>query len=126
MTNFSCVIFAKDVERLSRFYEEALSATVTESETSHVVLSTDTFDVVIHAIPKAVANTITIETPAVPRSSSAIKPAFVVDSLERLSGVCDEHDAFLKPVTSAWSIRGARVLDGHDPEGNVVQFKESL
>ncbi len=28
------------------------------------------------------------------------------------------------PAAGAWHFRGATVLDGHDPEGNVVQFKQ--
>ena len=31
---------------------------------------------------------------------------------------------FLKPAEAAWRIRGMLVLDGCDPEGNVVQFKQ--
>jgi hypothetical protein len=33
---------------------------------------------------------------------------------------------FLKPREQACDIRGCVVLDGHDPEGNVVQFKQRV
>jgi hypothetical protein len=30
----------------------------------------------------------------------------------------------LKPLKQAWRFRGFVVLDGWDPEGNIVQFKQ--
>lgn len=30
----------------------------------------------------------------------------------------------LKPAAGAWRFRGHVVLDGWDPEGNIVQFKQ--
>jgi len=37
---------------------------------------------------------------------------------------CEQHGGWLKPQAKAWKIRGLLVLDGCDPEGNVLQFKQ--
>jgi hypothetical protein len=33
---------------------------------------------------------------------------------------------YLEPESAAWHFRGHTVLDGWDPEGNIVQFKQAL
>ena len=52
------------------------------------------------------------------------KPAFFVESLEAVRSVAEATGGYLKPLEGAWHFRGATVLDGWDPEGNVVQFKQ--
>ena len=122
----SCVVFAKDVNRLVSFYQPLLNATVTESAKSHTVLVAEKAEVVIHAIPAAVAKSIVIGEPPKPRGETAIKPVFIVDSLQRVYAVCQENGGGMKPLDSVWDIRGYQVLDGWDPEGNVLQFKQRL
>jgi hypothetical protein len=34
------------------------------------------------------------------------------------------NSGYLRPIKQAWLIRGFVVLDGFDPEGNVIQFKQ--
>jgi len=126
MANFSCLIFAKDVARLTSFYRDALNAVVAFEDASHSVLEVNGFELVIHGIPAEISNRIQIASPAVPRESTPIKPGLQVGSLETLRSVCDRHGASLSPEDAAWDSRGHRVLDGADPEGNIIQFRESL
>ena len=126
MSGNSCVIFAKDIEAVSLFYQAVLNMEVSESEQTHRVLSGGSTELVIHAIPKKIADNITITKPPEPRAAAAIKPAFEVDSLEQVRIACEKTNGGLKPVTQAWDIRGAKVLDGWDPEGNIIQFKQFL
>ena len=65
-----------------------------------------------------------IEEPPIMRGAAAIKPAFVVDSLERVKQACKDNGGGVNSDSKIWDIRGMRVLDGWDPEGNVIQFKE--
>jgi len=53
-----------------------------------------------------------------------MKPAFVVESLENVRTACEKTNGGLKPASDIWDIRGAKVLDGWDPEGNIIQFKQ--
>lgn len=118
------VIFAKNVERVSAYYQQTLNLSVTETENSHQVLNGPDIELVIHAIPAAQAASITIEQPPVSRGNTAIKPAFRVNDLEAVRAASVATGGTLTPLKEAWNIRGVMFLDGCDPEGNVVQFKQ--
>lgn len=120
----SVVIFAKDIQRTSAFYQSVLAMSVVEKASSHEVITNDSLELVIHGIPKKIANDIVIEDPPILRSATAMKPAFVVDSLNRVKQASKDNGGGVNPDSKIWNIRGARVLDGWDPEGNVIQFKE--
>jgi len=126
MAKTGCVIFAKDIERLAAFYKDVLKLKVDEKEKGHQVLSNRTVELVIHGIPKSVAKNIEIETPPVKRGNTPIKPVFIVKSLDDLVAPIKEHGGGLKPVKSAWELRGSLALDGWDPEGNVINFKQNV
>jgi hypothetical protein len=79
---------------------------------------------VVHRIPKHIAEAIAIESPPVRRESTPIKLVFWVTSLAdariasgRLGGVLDSTER-------EWQFEGVKVSDGHDPEGNVFQLRE--
>ena len=81
-------------------------------------------EVVVHAISKAYAQSIEIESPPKRRDDVALKPVFVVNNLEAVRAAAKVNGGYLKPLKQAWRIRGYIVLDGCDPEGNVIQFKQ--
>lgn len=117
------MIFAKDKDRVSAFYRLALGLEAVESEESHDLLKGPGIELVIHAIPDRIAAGIQISEPPAVRERAVFKPAFVVADLEAVRRVAEQSGGGLKPQDAAWSIRGATVLDGWDPEGNVVQFR---
>jgi hypothetical protein len=119
------VVFAKDKKKVSAFYQQALNLAVIESEGSYDLLMGQGYEVVIHSIPKQYAAQINITWPPEPRDDTPFKPTFVVSSLEAVRQAADATGAILKPIEMAWHFRGHRVLDGWDPEGNIVQFKEA-
>jgi len=119
------VIFAKDIERVAAFYANVLQLQLREDANSHKVLANESLELVVHAIPKAIARNIAIESPPQARAQTPLKPMFKVNSLTELQPLIEANEGTLKPLQSAWSIRGDRVLDGCDPEGNVLQFRES-
>jgi len=126
MAGNGCVIFAKNIEVMTAFYKAVLKMHVSEAISSHTVLSNAATELVIHAIPKKIAESIVIENPPKIRAASAIKPAFIVESLEEVRLACTNNGGGLKPSNDMWEIRGAKVLDGWDPEGNVIQFKQLM
>jgi predicted enzyme related to lactoylglutathione lyase len=119
------VIFAKNKKRVSAFYEQALNLSVEESDTSHDLLRGHGYEVVIHTIPRKYAAGITIEKPPAPREHTPFKPTFVVTSLAAVRSAVEATGGYLKPESGAWHFRGHVVLDGWDPEGNIVQFKQA-
>lgn len=118
------VVFAKDKERVSAFYQATLSLHAEESEPSHDLLRGGGYEVVVHAIPGKYASAITIARPAVPREDTPFKPTFIVADLEVVRAAAVATGGYLKPAEKAWHFRGCTVLDGWDPEGNIVQFKQ--
>jgi predicted enzyme related to lactoylglutathione lyase len=120
----SLVIFAKNKKRVSAFYRQTLGLVAAEQQASHDLLQGPGIELVIHTIPRKIAATITLTKPPRVRENTPLKPAFVVKDLEAVRTAAEATGGFLKPADAAWNIRGHTVLDGHDPEGNVVQFKQ--
>jgi predicted enzyme related to lactoylglutathione lyase len=119
-----CVVFAKSKKRVSAFYQQTLGLAVEESESSHDLLRGNGYEIVVHSIPRKYAAEIKIAKPVQPRESTPIKPTFVVSDLEAVRVAATRTGGYLKPLEGAWRFRGCVVLDGWDPEGNVVQFKQ--
>jgi predicted enzyme related to lactoylglutathione lyase len=118
------VVFAKNKKRVSAFYQQTLGLEVLESEPSHDLLRGHGCEVVVHAIPRKVAAGITVTKPPAPREETPFKPTFVVTSLSEVRRAVEATGGCLKPEAGAWHFRGHVVLDGWDPEGNIVQFKQ--
>ena len=126
MASNGCVIFAKNVTEMSQFYQSVLNLELSSSDDSHHVLSNNVLELVIHAIPKDIADNIQIESPPVIRSNTAMKPIYSVKSLDAVRSACVNSNGGLNPAADAFDVRGSKVLDGWDPEGNVVQFKQDI
>ena len=117
------VIFAKNKKRVSTFYQQALGLDVVENESSHDLLRGNGIELVIHSIPQRIAREIQISKPPQLRENTPLKPAFLVNDLDALREAVTRTGGWLKARDQAWTIRGATVLDGCDPEGNIVQFR---
>ena len=118
------VVFAKDKSRVSAFYSQSLGLRVVEQARSHDLLQGAGIEVVIHAIPPRLAAEITITEPPQRREDTPLKPTFVVNDLDLVRAAVMATGGWLKPLDEAWRFRGFIVLDGCDPEGNIVQFKQ--
>lgn len=119
------VVFAKNKKRVSAFYQQALGLSVEESDTSHDLLRGHGYEVVVHTIPRKYAAGISVSKPPEPRQETPFKPTFVVPSLAAVRTAAEATGGHLKPEAAAWHFRGHVVLDGWDPEGNIVQFKQA-
>ena len=119
------VVFAKNKKRVSAFYQQTLGLSVEESDTSHDLLRGQGYEVVVHSIPRKYAAGISISNPPEPRQETPFKPTFVVSSLTAVRIAAEATGGHLKPEAGAWHFRGHVVLDGWDPEGNIVQFKQA-
>ena len=120
----SLVIFAKNKKSVSAFYQRTLGLVATEEAPSHDLLQGPGVELVIHTIPRKYATDIQITKPPKVREDMPFKPAFLVNDLDAVRLAAKATGGFLKPAEVAWHIRGNTVLDGWDPEGNVVQFKQ--
>ena len=121
-SHVSAVLFAKDAASLTRFYQETLGLTLTRQQDTHPVLSCPGLRVVVHQIPRAIADGITIERPPRRRElRRGIRGSFPVESLGARAFRCGDAWHLGDPATTEWSDDGAATCMGHDPEGNVFQ-----
>jgi predicted enzyme related to lactoylglutathione lyase len=125
MSQQGLVVFAKNKKRVSAFYQQTLDLDLAETATSHDLLRGHGYEVVVHTIPRKYAASMTITKPPVPRQDSPFKPTFVVVSLKAVRSAAQATGGYLKPDSGAWHFRGHVVIDGWDPEGNIVQFKQA-
>ena len=120
----SAVVFAKDVETLSRFYREVVAMVEVHRDKDHVVLDDAGFQLVIHSIPAQIADTIAISTPPEVREETPIKLCLPVVTIEAARAKAAALGGHIGPKDREWSARGFTACDGHDPEGNVFQVRE--
>ena len=118
------IVYAKDIRRLAAFYAAVADLEIVHEVADHVVLESETHELVIVAIPAATAARIVIATPPARRENTAFKLSFAVPSLAEARAAAQAAGGELNPPEKEWDFQGLRVCDGCDPEGNVVQLRE--
>jgi predicted enzyme related to lactoylglutathione lyase len=119
------VVYAKDIARVSVFYAGVAGLRIAHSEDDHIVLESKGLQLVVVAIPERIASSIQIETPPVRREDTPIKLVFPVPSISAARVAAPKCGGELNDEDREWTFQGTRVCEGHDPEGNVVQFRQS-
>jgi predicted enzyme related to lactoylglutathione lyase len=121
----SAVIFAKDVDRLARFYAAVVEMAEVHRDNHHVVLDDPGFQLVIHGIPAHIAAAISISEPPQVREDTAVKVCLPVTGIAAARDKAAALGGRVHATSKEWSARGFRACDGVDPEGNVFQVRES-
>ncbi|MFK2878347.1 VOC family protein [Rhodanobacter hydrolyticus] len=122
----AAVLYAKDLSKIGNFYAQVAGLQIIHEEPDHIVLESDAFQLVVVAIPGEHAASIHITEPPQRRENIAIKLAFPVASITATRQMAQLHGGEFNSPSREWLFQGARVCDGQDPEGNVVQFRESV
>ncbi|MGH8051153.1 MAG: VOC family protein [Arenimonas sp.] len=117
-------IYAKDVERVSHFYESVLGMSHLHGTREMQVLQLQHLQLLVHYIPEHIASTFEITTPPQRREDTALKFFFTVDSIAnaRRAAAALGGEVF----NEQWQGPGFMVCNGCDPEGNIFQVRESL
>ena len=115
------VIFTGNHRRLAQFYEAVAGLAVVLSDDSHTVLASETFELVIHSI----SGDWQVSDPPRVREDSCIKPFFPVTNLADARIRAKAFGGQLRPENEEWTARGFRACEATDPDGNVIQFRES-
>ena len=123
--SIDAVVYAADLPRMTDFYRAVLALTVTHAESDHVVLASQSGALTLVEIPAHIAATFTISEPPERRDDQAIKLSFPVASLRAARELAAEYGGVIDPADREWQYATSRVCDGHDPEGNVLQVRES-
>ena len=112
------ILFAKDLQRLAEFYNEALGLPVIDAPTAPGWLELDAGGVrlALHSIPPRLARQIEITHPPRAREENPAKQVFEVDELDAMRRRLVHHGATMfEPKSSG-------ICDGLDPEGNVFSL----
>ena len=120
------VLFCRDLPRLAAFYERVAGLAAIHREPEVIVLESLCQQLVLHALPARIARTIEIVSPPVLRTETAVKLVFAVSSLAEARAAAALLGGQVNAANKGFEARGFRACDGHDPEGNVVQFRESV
>lgn len=120
------VVFVADVERVRDFYCGVAAMTARHQDGDHAVLDLDGFELVVHRLsgePAVQPNALGL----VPvREESYLKLCLPVASIASARRAAGALGGAIKAAEFEWHGRGFRACDGHDPEGNVFQVRESV
>jgi predicted enzyme related to lactoylglutathione lyase len=119
------VLYAKDLDRLVEFYSLVAGIEPQAIEKGFAILGTRPSQFVILRIPKRIADTIDIATPPDPREDTPLKLVFGVEDIAHARERAAELGGAMNAVDREWDFEGAKVCDGHDPEGNVFQLRQA-
>ena len=110
---------------MSTFYRELAAMSVLLEDESHVVLEVEGLQLVIHALSgePRVQQDAAGQVPI--REDSYVKLCLPVKSISAARSIAAANGGAIKPPQHEWEARGFRACDGHDPEGNVIQVRES-
>jgi predicted enzyme related to lactoylglutathione lyase len=115
------VVFCADHQRLARFYAALTGMEICHADETHTLLTSEVFELVLHALHgEPVPN-----DPVGVREDTYIKLLFPVSSLAQTREAAAALGGQLRPADAEWQARGFRACDGFDPEGNVIQFRET-
>jgi predicted enzyme related to lactoylglutathione lyase len=119
------VLYAKDLDRLVGFYSAVVGIEPPPIEKGFAVLGSSPSQFVIVRVPQRIAETIEIATPAEPREDTPLKLVFSVEDIAHARDRAAELGGAMNPAGREWEFEGAKVCDGHDPEGNVFQLRQT-
>jgi len=120
------VLFAKDLPRVAEFYVGVAGFLAVHSEAGLIVLESPAQQLVLHSIPKHIAKNIAISSPPARREDTAVKLIVPVASIAEARNKAPGLGGELNSSKKEFEARGFKACDGHDPEGNVVQFREHV
>jgi len=112
------VLFVKDLSRAVAFYAGALGMTRVSGDNDHSILECDGFELVVHQIPKQIAETIVIAQPPIRRVWGAIRLDFPVASIADSRKLACALGGEIDDAPPPWADAAANLYFGHDPEGN--------
>jgi predicted enzyme related to lactoylglutathione lyase len=118
------VLFVKDLAAVVAFYIGALGLTRVSGDQDHALLKCDGFELVVHQIPKQMADTIVITRPPVRRVWGAIRLDFPVARVADARSLARSLGGDVDEAPPPWAERDAGFFFGYDPEGNQFGVSE--
>ncbi len=110
---------------MTQFYRELAHMSMVHDASDHAVLELDGIQLVIHALRPRPREQRTTPRPIAVREDSHWKLCLPVGSIADARAVATALGGSIKSSEHEWEARGFRACDGHDPEGNVLQLRQS-
>ena len=117
-------VFAKDSERVSKFYESVVGMSRLHETDELTVLQSPDIQLLVHKIPGQIAKDIEISSPPEKREKTALKFFFTVPSLAKARSNASNLGG--EVFNENWNGPGFVVCNAMDPEGNVFQVRENV
>lgn len=118
VTHVRAVLFAKHLDRVAAFYVGALGFRRASGDRDHTILHCDGFELVVHQIPKAIADGIVITDPPKRRTSAGLRLDYPIASVEEARKRARSLGGDVDDAPPPWAGRDANFFFGYDPEGN--------
>lgn len=114
-------VFARDADRLARFYEAGFGFPVTHAEPGWIVMDAGGVEFAVHQIPEEIARDIVIGDPPRERSGGSTKLVFAVEDFAEAKARLEAAGARFRDPNS-WD--GDTARDFVDPEGNIFRVRQ--
>lgn len=124
VSRIRAVLFAKDLQRVTDFYCEALGLERSAQDQHHTLLGQSSFELIVHQIPEHIAATIEIADPPDRREGGSLRLDYPVASLELSRSSAASYGGRIDEDPPSWAERGANFFLGCDPEGDVFGVSE--
>jgi predicted enzyme related to lactoylglutathione lyase len=115
------LIYARNLECLSAFYQTLLGMNVLYRDADHHLLGSPDAQLIIHAIPARIADTFEITVPPMLREEQAIKLFFTVSDLDAAQATAQALGGGV--CASVQEEPGFRACNAFDPEGNILRLR---
>jgi predicted enzyme related to lactoylglutathione lyase len=122
--NVAAVLFVKDLQKVTAFYSAVLGLKPIHSDADHSVLNCRGFELVVHQIPKHIADEITIAQPPERRVWGAIRLDYPVRNIEESRRVAQSFGGDVDGAPPEWADRSANFFLAYDPEGNQIGISQ--
>ena len=119
------VLFARRLDQVAAFYSNVLGLRETNRDDDYVLLESPGFQLIVHRILGHSPTATTVADSPGRRAEAAFKPVFFIQNLASVRTVAQAHGGTMEPRDKEWSFNGVVVCDAVDPEGNVIQFRET-
>jgi catechol 2,3-dioxygenase-like lactoylglutathione lyase family enzyme len=120
----NAVLFVKDLRAVAQFYSTVLGMRVVASDEHHWRLDCAGFELVVHQIPKHIADTIILERPPTPRVWGAVRLDYPVRSIAESRRAARALGGKIDDEPPEWAAPDAKFFFGYDPEGNQFGVRE--
>jgi catechol 2,3-dioxygenase-like lactoylglutathione lyase family enzyme len=117
-------LYGLDVARLASYYTGIAGFEIHEVDDGFTTLHIPTLELVLVRIRPEHAEGLVVTDPPERREDTPIKVSLVVPSLAAARAAAPSYGGLVDPPEAEWTWSGYTRVDGHDPEGNIVQLME--